>query len=324
VPRINILVHVHAVGIQMNAAILANALRRAGFDVTLTRFHPDVHHRTARALTKARRILLKRPVYDVNVFIETPLSTWFPMARLNGLIPNQEWMRDEYAEALPGIDRMLCKTRHAESVFRENGYPTQYLGFSSVDCNDDAVPTEYRSFVHIAGGSRQKGTQAICRVWGKHPEWPPVHLYTHLDNLEVPDAPNIVMHRGFMKEEHLRRVQNACGMHLCPSEAEAWGHYLVEAMSCGAVVVTTDGPPMNELVSSECGILVPYGRSAPMRLGTSFSVDEGALERAIGGLLQMSIEERVQIGRRAREWFLMNRAEFLQRVGVVFTELCRQ
>jgi hypothetical protein len=40
---------------------------------------------------------------------------------------------------------------------------------------------------------------------------------------------------------------------------EGYGHYINEGRSVGAVVVTTDYPPMNELVSERDGFLINLG-----------------------------------------------------------------
>ncbi len=123
---------------------------------------------------------------------------------------------------------------------------------------------------------------------------------------------------GYLPYEQLVDLQNRYGLHLCPSRSEGWGHTLVEAMSSGALVVTTDAPPMNEIVTPETGRLVPYKDTMPRRLGTDFLVDLNALERTISELVDMSTEAKQALGQSARErYFLLDRA-FRQRLAAVF------
>ena len=85
-------------------------------------------------------------------------------------------------------------------------------------------------------------------------------------------------------------------------------------MSCRALVVTTDAPPMNEIVSADCGVLVKYERTAPRRWGTAYYVDRRSLEDAIQTVIGMSSAEKAARGERARAWFEMNDARFRRRV----------
>ncbi|HEY8539343.1 MAG TPA: hypothetical protein VIL28_10795, partial [Steroidobacteraceae bacterium] len=96
--------------------------------------------------------------------------------------------------------------------------------------------------------------------------------------------------------------------------AEGWGHYIVEAMSVGAVTITTAAPPMNELVSEERGILVAARPAAPQCLSATHHVDEAALEAAIERTFEMSDEECASVGERARSWFLQNKRGFPERL----------
>ena len=59
---------------------------------------------------------------------------------------------------------------------------------------------------------------------------------------------NIDFIHDFLPKSKLQALQNQCGFHICPSETEGFGHYIMEALSCSAVVVTTNAPPMNEFI----------------------------------------------------------------------------
>jgi glycosyltransferase involved in cell wall biosynthesis len=110
-------------------------------------------------------------------------------------------------------------------------------------------------------------------------------------------------------------LQNSHAFHLCPSETDGWGHYLVEALGVGAVTVTVDAPPMNELVTPERGLLVPYVGTGNMALATTFYFDESALERTVEHALDLSDAELHALGESGREWFIQNRNSFVRRVG---------
>jgi glycosyltransferase involved in cell wall biosynthesis len=56
---------------------------------------------------------------------------------------------------------------------------------------------------------------------------------------------------------HLRDIQGAASMHVCPALRGGFVHTLNEARAVGALVVTVDHPGMNEMVKPDSGLLVP-------------------------------------------------------------------
>ncbi len=137
-----------------------------------------------------------------------------------------------------------------------------------------------------------------------------------MPKLEVPG--NVTLMRTYMDLSDLRRLQNSCGIHLCPSRSEGWGHYISEAMSCGAVVITTDAPPMNEIIDATIGVLVPYGRQETRHLGHCYFVNSGKLIDAITRVLAMGIDAKAELGRAARQRFDENDRQFRDRIGAFF------
>ena len=89
----------------------------------------------------------------------------------------------------------------------------------------------------------------LLAAWRLHPEWPRLTVVqAERHARRGPVAPNIEHHIGYLDDNALRWLQNRHQFHVCPSQAEGYGHHLVEALSVGAVVLATDAAPMNEHV----------------------------------------------------------------------------
>jgi hypothetical protein len=85
--------------------------------------------------------------------------------------------------------------------------------------------------------------------------------------------------------------------------------------------VTTDAPPMNELVTPDRGFLVAYNRSTPKDLGRRYYVDPNQLEQQLEAIFKLSLEERRAIGQTARDWYLENDHLFKQNFIQVMHDL---
>jgi glycosyltransferase involved in cell wall biosynthesis len=250
--------------------------------------------------------------YDVNIFLEDISPGFFKCARVNTFIPNPEWFRKYQHRYLAGIDVVLCKTRSAQETFRALGSDTQFISFTSEDRLDTtreiAKPI---GFLHVAGRSWQKGTRPLIDLWLQHPEWPVLTVVQNAktygqSGVKAVAAPNIIHVLERLDDTALRAHQNTIGIHLCPSEAEGFGHCIAEAMSCRALVLTTNAPPMNELITADRGILVNYNKTGKQRSGANYYVDPVDLERKIEGIMRMDQASKQLMGQRARDWYVEN------------------
>jgi glycosyltransferase involved in cell wall biosynthesis len=312
--RVNLLIHVHTAGLRRDLQVWRHAFKAIGVDATFTTFNPMFHARAIRAVKKMAGRFSARPPFDVNIFVEDIAESWCSLACVNVFVPHQEWVFDEIRSKVGLMDYVFCKTRYAESVFSAAGSDARFIGFTSVDRYDDSVVKDYGRFLHIAGSSLQKGTATLNEAWQGRPDWPQLTLLSYEPTMRLSRAPNIAAITDFVNDAALRRMQNSMGLHLCTSEAEGFGHYIVEAMSTGAVVVTTDAPPMNELVETSRGVLVGYNRTAPQGMGTNFYIDPADLVRKVDWLLGTEERERRQWGENARLWYHENEGAFLGRL----------
>ena len=263
--------------------------------------------------------LLRRKIANHLLFIERVFPLWYSAAAKRWLVPNQERFPHRHIHRLAHVGCVLAKTRHAQQIFSSLGAKTFLLGFTSEDCLDPAVEKDWNGFLHMAGANTLKGTEELVALWRRHPEWPELVLVQSREHAPRDRPANIRLLSGYLPREQLRELQNRCGVHLCPSRSEGWGHYIVEAMSVGAVVLTTDAPPMNEHITPECGILVPANRSEPRHLGTNFFVDPVELECAIEALIKRSPASKRAMGLAARARFVAIDTAFRARARDLFS-----
>lgn len=324
--RVNLIAWNNGVGLTRDLRLLADALRAGGHEVHVTAvgrgklrkwFRPPLMR-----LRNGLQRLLGSPRFDVNLMLERVRPEDFGSATRTLFVPNPEWCAPSDLAHLARLSGVLAKTRHAVQLFDALGARTAYMGFTSEDRFDANVPRE-RRFFHLAGRSSNKGTAALIALWQRHPEWPTLTIVQSPRTAQPIDPPaaNIEHRIDYVDDAELKRLQNACRFHLCPSETEGYGHYLVEATSVGAVTFTTDGEPMNELVTPQHGVLVAANRTGRQQMATTYFFDPAAMEAAIERVLAMPEPELDALGTAARAWYLGNHAGFPARVQAALAAL---
>jgi glycosyltransferase involved in cell wall biosynthesis len=309
-------------GLARHIVVVSQCLRAVGYDVVHREIPP--RRRGARVVARAQRWLPRGDSVDLNIFLQELVPSWFPRARTNILIPNQEWFDERELKLLWGIDHVVCTSQHALDIFSWRGPNVVKFGFTSEDrLLSDFVGPRHR-ILHVAGRSPFKGTAALARVWRRHPEWPTLTLMHAEGILEPLSVPNIEQRIGYVEDQVLRRLQNESWLHLFPTEAEAFGHSLCEGLSVGALVLTVDGPPMNELVRADRGVLVPYQSETRLHLGWRFFVDEAALERTLVEVISCGPHWYAPMMARARSWFVHNDARVRRDLSEFFDRVTRR
>jgi len=334
--KVRLIGKANGVGLSRDFELLAEALRASGCEVTLYGCERRDRKRRrsffTRLAARARGLRggdVSAP-YDVNLMLEHVWPQFLHQARRNVLVPNPEWFDRRDLAFLGAAQRVWAKTALAERLFTARGCRTVRIGFDSSDRLDRSVTRESR-FLHLSGRSPLKGTARLHALWRRHPEWPLLTIVQDAEAVANPtrggEAPgtaapaNIHIESRFLGDEALRALQNSHRFHLCTSEAEGWGHYIAEAMSVGAVTLTCDAPPMNELIASERGVLLAVHGAERHNLATLSLFDEAALEAAVTRVLAMSSDACETIGAAARAWFLSNKQGFFGRVQHALEEL---
>lgn len=299
----------NGVGLDRDAMLLSRALAGAGWGAET----PPLKGLMALLSSKFRG--------DAAFHLERVAPWWKRKAKKHFLIPNQERFPKRLLPTLGMIDHIFCKSRHAEEIFAHYHPSVHYIGFTSEDRLLPEVVPDYGKFFHLAGRSTLKNTELILELWGRHPEWPELTLVQHPDNAPASVPGNVNLIARYLTDDELRVLQNQHGIHLCPSLSEGWGHYIAEALSCRAVTVVTDAPPMNELVNRDRGLVIDFERSEPRHLGSNFYVDGAALEAAIHSLVEDSSLDKEALGGAGRRWFEENSIAFQDRFSRLLARL---
>jgi glycosyltransferase involved in cell wall biosynthesis len=221
---------------------------------------------------------------------------------------------------MPKMDKILCKTHDAVRIFKEL-YPelqnrVRHIGFESKDNYDPSVPRQ-RKFLHIAGQSRYKNSPAVAYAFAKcFDDWDPkdrveltfIGAYPE-DYAFAKDSKNCTYIQRASDAE-MKRLQNECLFHIIPSGAEGWGHAIHEGLGVGAVVITTNFPPMNEFAGIAKELYVRPQRDIQELAARRAMVGAYEVREGIEKALKLSPARVEEIRAEARAAFLEQREYF--------------
>lgn len=258
---------------------------------------------------------------DANIFLEVVNYDLIArnVARKNVLIPNPEWLAPwDHKNGMPDFDLVLCKTHDAVRILSKlvDKYQekVKYIGFESRDLYDESVPRE-RKFFHCAGQSRYKNTVATVYSFAKMMEdedvkpkltvvgaYPSEYSYGE-------GYTNITTHEHVTDDE-MKQLMNSHLFHVLPAGYEGWGHALNEGLGVGAVMLTTNHPPMSEFNGVSKDLLIPYQDTIPELAAMRARVVAAPIRDVVKKALRLKEDQIKVIREEARAAFLKDREEF--------------
>jgi hypothetical protein len=209
------------------------------------------------------------PEADVNVFFEVLNPSLFTYAGTNIWIPNPEWTYKTWEPYFGQLDHIWCKTDHAVEIFKPFNPNTKYIGWSSIA---KGIP-ERKNFskaIVLAGKNVFRHPQIIINVYAaltpealsKLPDLHVVYDGTRM-NVVVPEnlSKKVTLYSNTLKQKEYDELLAECGLAICISSAEGFGHAINEAASSGCVLMMTDIPAFNEFGYE--GFVVPAHKEIP-------------------------------------------------------------
>lgn len=241
------------------------------------------------------------PYTDLCIHLEIVDERCF--GKKNILVPNQEWFMRDWLKQLDRYDAIFCKSYYACEIFDAYHKNVKYTGFTSLDCYHQIG--KLKECFHSSGKSRAKGTQVLINAFATFDKTR-MHIVTHHTDYTRYDNKHVAYYDRMTAEEY-DKFRNQFLIHIYPSVIEGFGHCINEAKACGAVVLTTNFPPMNELSDH---FLIPIEKAylLPDRLGGIVSINPASITEVLDKILQR--DDLHEIGQANRHSFLQNDQRF--------------
>ena len=239
---------------------------------------------------KKKLSIYKNKTIHAKIFLEHIVPEWLDVSSTTTLfMPNQEMLTEWDVKNINRMDKVLCKTNYAFNMMPSNKI---YTKMTSV-CNTNNAKKDFNMCVHFAGSSFMKGTRSLLETWINNNGFlnvnPAAHLLVTFNVERMFDKDGVVdfwsslnpvvtkvnMGRLITCEKHgniymVKRLNDAdfnyfskkAGIRIQPSITEGYGHVINEGRCVKSVVITTNFPPMNEIITDE-RFLVSVERTEP-------------------------------------------------------------
>lgn len=303
-------------GLRKDALILSDAFKHFGHEVDIVEMPAsDLRFGGVRGMLikilkafnvlffyKAAQSLLFRKKKSMGIHLESIFYEKLYRSEQHILIPNQEWFEVSHIALLPYIKEIWVKTKFAQAVFAPYKRPIQYIAFCSMlDKYDASVVKQRDYFFSRTGMSEFRGADTLINVWARHPEWPPLKLVIDASRRPLVKPGNVEFLDTFPCTEDFVKFASSSLFHIYATEAEGFGHSILEAMGYGAVVLVTDAPPMNEIANETCALMVAAQYSGQHSIAPRFAVVPSALECAVEQAMKLDEASIAKFGDAAQQ-----------------------
>ena len=191
---------------------------------------------------------------DINIFIEVVNPSLLSYAAKNIWIPNHEWAFVEWIPYMNMMNEIWVKTHEAERVFKDvTSTRVRYIGWTSLNKQFPAKKNYHKAIVPL-GKNQNREIDVLFKAY-KYTRQAYPDLYTRLpflhvvswNKLEVPVAisDHVIVYDRLSDSEYDNLLAE-CGLCICLSKSEGFGHAVNEAMASGCNLILSSIPTFLE------------------------------------------------------------------------------
>jgi hypothetical protein len=200
---------------------------------------------------------------DINIFLEIVNPSLFSYAAKNIWIPNHEWTFRTWVPYMNMVNEIWVKTHEAERIFKELT-PThvRYIGWTSLNKQFPEKKNYHNAIVPL-GKNKNREIDVLFQAYANirltdrmlYSRLPTLHVVCWW-KLEVPEeiADDVVLHNKIMSDKDYEDLLAECGLSICLSKAEGFGHVVNESMASGCNLIVSSIPPFVEDVTGDVNL----------------------------------------------------------------------
>lgn len=318
--RVNIIGnHKKDTGVSQDVHILHGMIAHTLGQETEIRHIPHYHPQCAQA--------------EVNFFIEVINPALFIFAKKNIWIPNPEWTYKTWEPYANMVDEIWVKTHEAETLFREWSSKVRYVGWTSID---KVMPDKknYHKAIVPVGKNMWRNPRPLIQVYmwirkndpTMYVRLPELHIVHSPDHVTLPPIPEevrekIILHSEVMKETDYDALLHECGLCICLSAAEGFGHAVHEAMSAGCVLVLSPLDAFLEMTHNSMVLWVSELKRTPHPhcMGELYDVDQKSIYETLSTYLSSQFAWKREYTLASRSMYESNHRAFVERITDALT-----
>lgn len=273
------------------------------------------------------------PEAEVNFFIEVITPSLFSYAAKNIWIPNPEWTYKTWEPYAKMVDEIWVKTHEAEKLFADWGVTTRYVGWTSIDKVQPEKKNYHKAIVPVGKNvwrNPKPIIQAYIRIAQQRPDMykslPELHIVHDPNAIQLPPIPEqfqskIKLHSEILKEKEYDDLLQECGLCICMSAAEGFGHAVNEAMSTGSILMLSPIDAFRELADDVIWVSNSKVTPHPQCLGTLEDIDVESLMEALVMYSTGGLSWKRTTGAVSRAAYEARHQDFIKRMEGVLAEL---
>jgi hypothetical protein len=305
--RINLIGNFATSGLNQDAALLRGLL---------TNQFPDV---------VIQRVTSNQPECqeaEINIFIEVMNPGLLTYAGYNVWIPNAEWTYKTWIPYIPMMDAIWVKTREAEEIFKQHTNKVRYIGWTSIDkifCEKN-----YGKAIVLVGKNPYRNPKPLLKAYydlRSKPEYaklPELHIPRNSQEIDffVPDEiKSKVTLYDTLSESEYDKLLHECGLAICLSNCEGFGHAVNEAMSAGCNLLLSNIEPFIELTSDSQDVLWGSAHQTmdhPDCMATLVDTSSASVRQCLLEWLDRPLSQRKKITHYMRTLYEKRHMSFIQ------------
>ena len=263
---------------------------------------------------------------EVNIFIEIVNPSLFAYAARNIWIPNHEWTYRTWQPYMSMVNEIWVKTHEAEEIFSQVSQNVKYIGWTSID-QTMSEKKNYSKAIVLVGKNVFRVPKQLLRAYAKIQKEDP-QLYKKLPELNIPyDSERLTIYSPpeledkvklmpkVLKEGEYSDLLKECGLAICLSATEGFGHAINEAMSSGCNLMLSPINPFRELTEDSRAVLwmselesIPH----PECYGTILDVTVESIINSLKIYLDRNFKEKQDISKEMRRQYEERHQTFVE------------